>query len=108
MPNTPAGRTATRYLAAFNSGDARTMQAFIEAAFLPNPSRPMDERLKSYSTLFADQGPLALASIDSSTATKITLGVRAKRGPLFVTLKLFDADSAHVESITVAAPGPHR
>lgn len=107
IPDTPAGRLVARYFAAFNSGDTATMRTFLESAFAPNPARPMAERLKSYTALFADHGRLTLVSIDSSTATKVSLGTQGKKGSLGIHLQTSDANPAMVGSIAFSTFRPH-
>jgi phosphohistidine phosphatase SixA len=107
IPDTPAGRLARGYFAAFNSGDANTMRAYLESSFVANPARPIDERIKSYLGLFEEYGALSLVSIDSSTATKVTLGTKSKRGALLLTLQTSDVDPIRAASVTFATFG-HR
>jgi phosphohistidine phosphatase SixA len=107
IPDTPAGKLAARYLAAFNSGDTTTMRRFFETAFAPNPNRPMEERLKSFTTVFSEHGPLTLVSVDSSTATKVSLGTQGKKGALGIHLQTSDSNPALVGSISLSTFRPH-
>ena len=107
IPDTQAGKLAGRYVTAFNSGDTATMRAFFESAFAPNPARPMADRLKSYTTVFAEHGVLTLVSIDSSTATKVSLGMQGKKGNLGIHLQTSDANPALVGSISLSTFRPH-
>ncbi|MGH9888153.1 MAG: hypothetical protein ACREBE_21655, partial [bacterium] len=100
MPTTDAGMLAQHYVAAFNSGDPNTMRTFIESFLVADPARPTDKRLESYSKLFGDFGPLSLVSVDSSTATKVTLGMQSKQGSLYLTVKTADADPKRAASVT--------
>ncbi len=105
IPDTHAGHLAKDYLAAFNSGDGAKMRTFLDASFVADPKRSTDERIKSYTTLFADNGPLSLVSVDSSTATLVTLGMTSKRGPLILTVKSSEADPMKVASVTFGFMG---
>ena len=107
IPDTPAGKLAGRYITAFNSGDTATMRRFFESAFAPNPARPMEERLKSYVGLFSDHGPLTVVSVDSSTATKVSLGTQGKKGALGIHLQTSNVNAALVGSITFTSFRPH-
>ena len=107
IPDTPVGRLARGYLSAFNSGDANVMRAFIESTFVPNPTRPTDERVQSYSKLFDDLGALHPTSVDSSTAVSVTLGVQSKHGLFFVTFKSAETDAARLASVTLAVKPAH-
>ena len=103
IPSTMVGQLARGYLAAFNSGEPNKMRAFIETSFVDDPARPMDDRLKTYAKLFDDFGVLTLASLDSSTATLVTLGMNSKKGLLLLTLKSSAADPHRVGSVTFAS-----
>lgn len=97
------GQLARGYVAAFNSGDANKMRAFMESSFVADPARPTEERLKTYAKLFEDFGVLSLASLDSSTATLVALGFNSKKGLLLLTLKSSDADPHRIGSVTFAS-----
>ena len=103
IPSTMIGQLARGYVAAFNSGDASKMRAFMEASFVPDPARPMEERLKTYAKLFDDFGVLSLASQDSSTATLVTLSFTSKKGLLSLTLKSSETDPHRIGSVTFAS-----
>ena len=59
--------------------DVNTMREFVESSLIVNPERSTDERLKSYLKLFEDHGALSLVSVDSASATKVTLGMTLSR-----------------------------
>ena len=105
FPDTRAGRTLRGYVAAFNSGNAGQMRAFIESSFVPSPERPTDERMKTFARLLEDYGTLQPVSVDSSSAERVTMGVTSKRGTLLVTLRLSPSDTMRVASLTFAVPG---
>jgi phosphohistidine phosphatase SixA len=108
IPNTTVGTLVRGYVAAFNSGDVNTMRKFVESSLIVNPERSTDERLKSYLKLFEDHGALSLVSVDSASATKVTLGMRSKRGTLSLTLAASDADPMRAASVTFAFMEPPR
>jgi phosphohistidine phosphatase SixA len=107
IPDTPAGRLARGYLAAYNSGDAKVMRAFIESTLVADPSRPIVERMKSYTKVFDDFGALRPVSVDSSTAASLTLGMQSKRGPMLLTLKASETDLARLASVSFAFRPAH-
>ena len=107
IPETPAGKLARGYLSAFNTGDAKVMRAFIEATFVADPTRSIEERMKSYAKIFDDFGALHIVSIDSSSAASITLAAQSKRGPVEVTLKSAETDAARLASVTFAFKQGH-
>ena len=107
IPDTPVGRLARGYFTAFNSGDAKVMRSFIESALVVDPTRPTDERMKSYSKLFDDLGALHPISVDSSNAVSLTLGVQSKRGPLQVILKSAETDASRLASVSFAFKQGH-
>ncbi len=107
IPNSAAGHLAHGYISAFNSGDANAMRTFIQSSLVANPQRPVEERVKTYLKSFDDFGPLALVSLDSATATQVTLGVRSKRGALSLTVRTSDTDPQRAASVTISALGAH-
>ena len=107
IPDTPVGRLARGYLAAFNSGDPTVMRSFIESTLVVDPSRSTDERMKSYSKLFDDFGALHPTSVDSSNAVSLTLGVQSKRGPMQVILKSAETGTARLASVSFAFKQGH-
>ena len=100
IPDTPVGKLARGYLSAFNTGDGKVMRAFIEATFIADPARPIEERMKSYAKIFDDFGVLHVVSVDSSSAASVTLGAQSKRGPVQVTVKSAETDAARLASVT--------
>ncbi len=109
IPDTHAGHIASEYVKAVNTGKAETMRVYIEQWMLPNPARTMEERLNTFSQLFQDLGPLAVLSVDSSTALAVTLGMRSKRGNFRLTVKASESQPMRAESVTFAVlEGAHR
>jgi phosphohistidine phosphatase SixA len=102
IPDTHAGHLARDYVAAFNSGDPNKMRTFVESSLVADPARPTDDRIKSYAKLFEDNGALSLVSVDSSTATKVTLSVASKRGIVLLTVQSSDAEPMRATSVTFA------
>lgn len=107
IPNTPAAQLAHGYIGSFNSGEAAAMRSFMQSSFVADSTRPIEARVASYLKLFADHGPLSLVSIDSSTATRIVIGMQAKTGPLTLTIEASDADPKRAKSVTFAFRGAH-
>lgn len=77
LPQTPAAAAARRYLAAFNSGDAERVRAFLQEFAVPNPARPLDERVQSYRAIYGELGFLTPLHVDASTETQLTLRARS-------------------------------
>lgn len=86
IPATPVGRLASGYLAAFNSGNAETMRAFIESSLVADPERPIAQRVASYRTLFHDHGTITITGIQRESDETLALLARSKRGNLIVTV----------------------
>ena len=109
-PDTHAGHLAKDYIAAFNSGSADRMRAFMESSMAADPARPTEERLKSYTKLFEELGPLSLVKVDTSAAIEVVLAMKAKPGDLRLTVKSSEASPMRVSSITFTygQPGAHR
>ena len=110
FPDTHAGHLAREYIAAFNTGSADRMQAFLEQWAVADPARPTAERVASYMKLFEQHGTLSVAGVDSSEATLLTLGMRSKAGHFRLTVKSADAQPMRVASVTftMMGPGGHR
>jgi phosphohistidine phosphatase SixA len=109
VPDTHAGHVAKEYIAAFNTGSADRMRAYIESWMVVNPARTMEERLATYASLFADHGPLTLVKVESSASLEVTLGMRSKRGNFRMTVKSSEAQPMRAQSVTFAVmEGAHR
>jgi phosphohistidine phosphatase SixA len=110
IPDTHAGHIAREYIAAFNTGSVETMKAFLEQWATPDPARPTAERVASYTKLFEQHGPLSVASIDTSEATLLTMGMHSKVGHFRLTVKSSDAQPMRFASVTftMMQPGGHR
>jgi phosphohistidine phosphatase SixA len=109
IPDTHAGHIAREYIAAFNSGSADTMKAFIESWMVQDPNRPTAERLSTYSKLFAEHGALALTSVEESQALSVTLGMKSRRGNFRLNVRSSEAQPMRAASVTFAMlEGAHR
>ncbi|HEX6315456.1 MAG TPA: histidine phosphatase family protein [Gemmatimonadaceae bacterium] len=109
IPDTHAGHVAREYIAAFNAGNADAMKAYIEEWMVANPSRPIDERLATYRTLFADHGLLTVVEVIESKSLEVTLGVRSKRGTFRLTVKTSETQPMRAQSVTfTVGEGAHR
>jgi phosphohistidine phosphatase SixA len=108
-PDTHAGHIAREYITAFNSGDRATMRAFLDAWMMPNPDRPLDERLDTYLRLFAEHGTLTVTAVELSGSTEVTLGMRGNRGSFRMTVTSSEAQPMRATSITFTfLEGSHR
>lgn len=109
VPDTHAGHVAKEYIGAFNTGSAEKMRAYIESWMVANPARPIEERLATYATLFAEHGPLSIVRVESSESLEVTLGMRSKRGNFRLTVKSSESQPMRAQSISFAAmEGAHR
>lgn len=102
-PATTAGKLATAYLHAFNSGDARLMQAFLENHMEPSADRPMAERIATYTRLFEQYGALSITGVNTSTADRVALRVKSKRGEIVITVTASASTPGRIQSVTFAA-----
>jgi hypothetical protein len=109
-PDTHAGHLAKDYIAALNTGNAEKMRAYMETYMAPDPARSTEERLRNYSKLFDDFGPLSLMKVDSSASIEVVLIVKAKPGDVKMALKASETSPMRVSSVTFtyAQPGAHR
>jgi len=109
IPDTHAGHIAREYIAAFNTGSADKMKAFIESWMVVDASRPVDERLRTYAGLFADHGPLSVTTVHGSQQLEVVLGMKSRRGNFRLTVKSAEAEPMRATSVTFAAlEGAHR
>lgn len=109
IPDTHAGHVAQEYIKAFNSGSAEQMKAYVESWMVANPARTMEERLRTYSQLFDEHGPLTIVSVQSSQALDVVLGMRSKRGEFRLTVKTAEDQPMRAQSVTFAMlQGSHR
>lgn len=109
VPDTHAGHIAREYIAAFNTGSADRMQAFITDWMVADPSRPMADRLRTYTKLFEEYGPLSLEKVHVTESLEVTLGMMSKRGSFRLTAKSSEAEPMRATSVTFAMmEGSHR
>jgi hypothetical protein len=98
-------RLAADYIAAFNSGDAAKMRAFIESSMIASPDRPIEARLQTYAKLFEDYGALTVTGTQSKTDDAIALQVRSKRGDIIVTVTASSQQPDRAQSVTFGVLG---
>ena len=107
LPDTPVGRLARGYLAAFNSGDVGQMRTFIETSLRVDANRTTDVRVQSFTKTYADFGPLSVTAVTASTADEVTLDVGTKQGAFRLTVKAAPDQPGRAASITLANMGGH-
>jgi phosphohistidine phosphatase SixA len=108
-PDTHAGHVAKEYIAAFNTGSADKMRAYMQDWMVVNPARTTEERLATYKQLFDDHGPLTIVKVEKSEALEVILGMRSKRGNFRLTVKSSEAQPMRAQSVTFAVmEGSHR
>ena len=78
LPDTPAGRRMTDYLAAFNSEDPRQLDSFLRAAFSAASlaERPVEPRIAFHRQVHGEQGPFEVQKVIDSRAEELVLEVR--------------------------------
>ena len=81
FPETTAGRLASAFIEAFNSGDDKVMRKFEEEhrAESALKSRPMSERLELYHSLFGDWGRVSVLQVAGHGDREITVTVRTEK-----------------------------
>lgn len=109
-PDTHAGHLVREYVTAFNSGSTAKMRAFIESSMAADPARSTEERLRSYTKIFEELGPLMLVKVDSSASTEVVLAMKGKPGDVVLTLKSSESAPMSVSSVTFryGQAGGHR
>jgi len=82
IPDTPAGRHATAFVEAFNTGDAEQMRVFSETHRSQSSlkDRSMEDRLQQYRQLYSSWGRLALRGVESFDKRTLTITVKPERG----------------------------
>lgn len=82
FPDTPAGRIAQAFIAAFNSGDENEMRVFSERHRSKSAleSRSMKDRLEQYRELHSDWGRLDVRNVESHDERNLTVTVKPERG----------------------------
>jgi hypothetical protein len=109
VPDTHAGHVAKEYIAAFNTGSADKMRAYMQDWMVVNPARTTEERLATYRQLFDEHGPLTIVKVEKSEALEVIFGMRSKRGNFRLTVKSSEAEPMRAQSVTFAVgEGTHR
>lgn len=100
IPDSHAGHIAREYIAAFNTGSADKMKAFLEAWMVADPARPTEVRVQSYAKLFEDHGPMSVTAIHDSKQLEVTLGMKSKLGDFRLTVKSSEQQPMRGSSVT--------
>lgn len=99
LPDSPAGRAARGYLAAFASGDTAVMRAFMAANLVPD-ERSWDQRAARYREIFGENGALTLVGAREISPVEVSLAVTAaKAGALEVLLRVEDAPPHRIRGV---------
>jgi phosphohistidine phosphatase SixA len=77
----PAHAAIGKYLHAFNSGDPARMREVLQSSVVPNPERPIEQRLEQYDRLKRDLGVLTPLSAQSSEPHHVEVRVQGSTGP---------------------------
>ena len=82
LPDTPAGRHAAAWLAAYNSGDEAAMRAMFKKHFAARElaAVPMERRLRQYATMRPRDGELSIERVVQSEERFLRLVARASAG----------------------------
>ncbi len=107
FPDTPAGRIAEAFIAAFNSGDENEMRVFSETHRSKSAleSKSMKDRLEQYRELHGDWGRLDVRSVESSDERNVTVTVKPERGfsGLAMTFQFENAPPHKLSEIRITA-----
>jgi hypothetical protein len=82
LPDNAVGRLVAAYIKAFNSGDEKVMQAFLETNLAPTSlaSRPMEERLKIYQRLRGELGNLNISNVVATNENGLAVTFQSATG----------------------------
>lgn len=94
LPDNAVGRVIAAYLKAFNSGDDKVMQEFLEASLSKASlaSRPMKDRLEVYHRLRDDLGNLTISEIAAPNETAVNVTFQSAKGP--APIFMFEMDTS--------------
>lgn len=109
FPETPAGRRASAYLEAFNTGREDAVRAFIEANVAPASlaARPMDQRLAIYREMRDEHGKLTPVRVVDTGEHTLRVVARAEHGATLDLSFMFDAAEPHLlMGMRIEAGGP--
>jgi CubicO group peptidase (beta-lactamase class C family) len=102
LPDTMAGRIASEYLRAYNSGDAATMARFFDTRAVPDASRPTSARVETYQKVFSDNGRLEVTSVSDETPTSLRVTASGAEGSTVVlTFTVESAAPGRLQSLQV-------
>ena len=92
-----------RYLEAYNGGEG-AMRAFFEKRAVPDPSRPIEQRLETYRQLWAQVGPLSLDGAELRGEDFVLQARRAlaKEQIVHLTFRFERTEPYHLLSLSVA------
>lgn len=97
FPDTPAGKRATAYVTAFNSGDEAVMRQFYKTNVAPEAltRRPIEGRLQIYRQMRDEIQMITLKKLVAASDSSIAALVTAKNGDWFNFTFLFDSSPEH-------------
>ncbi len=100
LPDNAAGHIVAAYLKAFNSGDEKAMQAFLQTHLAPAylASRSMDERLKIYQRLRGDLGDLTISTVTTTNENGLAVTFQTATGK--TAEFMFEVDSAAPQKLS--------
>ncbi|MBL8203166.1 MAG: beta-lactamase family protein [Blastocatellia bacterium] len=82
LPDNVAGRIVAAYIKAFNSGDAKTMEEFLQANLSKTSlaNRSMKERLEVYQRLRGDLGNMTMSRVSETNAHGLAVAFQTATG----------------------------
>lgn len=91
----PAHAAIGRYLHAFNSGDPAHMREVLQTYVVPNPERPLAQRLEQYDRLKRDLGVLTPLSAQSPEPHHVEVRVQGSTGTSATVAFVVEAAAPH-------------
>jgi D-alanyl-D-alanine carboxypeptidase len=97
IPDTPVGRRVVEFISVFNSGDEKAMIAFWTANFTKESleRRPVEARLQVNRRMREEMKTIAVAAVEESTPTALTLKMKSGTGGYFQFRFDAEADPPH-------------
>jgi CubicO group peptidase (beta-lactamase class C family) len=104
FPNTPAAKQLQAWLAAFNSGDRATIQAFVEKVMPPGtPANFVDQTIQMRSEF----GGFDFEKIEESTDIRFVAIAQTRKGErMRITVEVDDAEPHRIASIFLEPASP--
>jgi CubicO group peptidase (beta-lactamase class C family) len=103
LPDTPAGKRAGEFLAAFNGGDVEALKKFHANSTTPDRAPQRAERDRQFGR---DNGPLELLAVPKAGDQEVTLLARTGLTEMVVEIQLrFEKEAPHKLTSLMLRPG---